>query len=308
MNGLSNPNLIDVLACPECGGELCLEGGHLQCVTCRLTYEIRNGIPLLYPQDIDAEHLAQEEELARTALARDRTTRKYRLSSAQWRLSKQEFLDVLRRNLPAPPLSIVNLGCGRNRVFLDLEKDGYLLVHLDIHYEHLMALQEHGASACVAGDATRLPLRKHSFDCALSIDLLHHQSEHLSDMLASFADLLRPGGLLLLEDINAWALFQLPKSILLPRHLHVLLRAAYHRLKRSPYRPADYEFPTSVPQVKRILEAQGLGDIQVHPNHAYPSIGPTSLLLYRLLARMERIRKYHNYHYMLSARRSSGSG
>lgn len=41
--------LLDILACPACKGEITpLEGGHfLLCRRCRLRYPVRNGIPVM---------------------------------------------------------------------------------------------------------------------------------------------------------------------------------------------------------------------------------------------------------------------
>jgi len=106
-----------------------------------------------------------------------------------------------------------------------------------------------------------------------------------------------------LQDPNAYAIYQLAKSLLLPKSLHRYLRWIYHKLRRSRHKPADYEFPTSVWQVARILRSLGFRDVEAHPNRAYPNVGPLGLDVYRVLSRSERIRKYHNWHYTLSATR-----
>ena len=44
--------LVKLLACPQCRGELRLEAGEeegLACDSCRLLYGIRHGIPVLLP-------------------------------------------------------------------------------------------------------------------------------------------------------------------------------------------------------------------------------------------------------------------
>jgi uncharacterized protein YbaR (Trm112 family) len=44
-----NPELLDILACPQCKGEIRLneEEDGLVCETCRLIYEIRDDIPIM---------------------------------------------------------------------------------------------------------------------------------------------------------------------------------------------------------------------------------------------------------------------
>ncbi len=41
--------LLEILACPKCKGEVRLDdkGGALICQSCRLVYEIRDGIPIM---------------------------------------------------------------------------------------------------------------------------------------------------------------------------------------------------------------------------------------------------------------------
>jgi uncharacterized protein YbaR (Trm112 family)/SAM-dependent methyltransferase len=56
-----NPALLSVLCCPMCQGDLsCSEGAALRCAACAKKYEIRNGIPVLLPDEAyspDAERL-----------------------------------------------------------------------------------------------------------------------------------------------------------------------------------------------------------------------------------------------------------
>ncbi|MEJ5360388.1 MAG: Trm112 family protein [Desulfobacterales bacterium] len=44
-----DPELLEILACPKCKGEIRLTdaGDGLVCGSCRLVYEIREGIPIL---------------------------------------------------------------------------------------------------------------------------------------------------------------------------------------------------------------------------------------------------------------------
>lgn len=119
-----------------------------------------------------------------------------------------------------------------------------------------------------------LPFKHRAFDYVVSIDVIHHECTRLDRVLASFRDLLKPGGMLFLEDPNAWGMFQLHKSILMPRSVYRYLRSAYHRLKKSEHRPADYEFPTNVWQVTAMLRKLGFEQITLYPHVAYPSIGP----------------------------------
>ena len=89
-----------------------------------------------------------------------------------------------------------------------------IFINFDLVYKMLSSLKdEYGAKFCVAGDINRLPFKKASFDYVISIDVIHHENENLKSLIKSFADLLKVGGTLFLEDPNAWGMFQAPKSI-----------------------------------------------------------------------------------------------
>ncbi len=293
--------LIQFLACPACKGALSEVEGVLQCAGCDREYEVRDGIPLLYPDTLDMGHLRQEQALAEM-MKKPPLSRKERFSSSQWEESKREFWAMVRRHIKPSPASLVNIGCGYDASFSQFQQEGYGFINFDIVYDMLRSLrQNHGARLCVVGDLNRLPFKKNSFDCVVSIDVIHHESRKLSALLASLADLIKPGGSMFLEDLNVWGMFQCPKTLFLPKPLHRVLRSTYHRLRHSSRKPADYEYPTSFWHVKRILRQLGFSRIKVHPNGAYPNIGPVSFRVYEYLNRLAWFRKYHNYHYMLSA-------
>ncbi|PID39120.1 MAG: hypothetical protein CR984_07880 [Proteobacteria bacterium] len=44
-----NPELLEILACPQCKGDIRLNAGQdgLICEACRLVYEIRDDIPIM---------------------------------------------------------------------------------------------------------------------------------------------------------------------------------------------------------------------------------------------------------------------
>ena len=138
-------------------------------------------------------------------------------------------------------------------------------------------------------------------DCLVAIDVVHHEWEKLERILSSFRDLIKPGGMLFLQDPNAFAVFQWAKSVLFPKPVHRVLRKAYHKLKHSAYKPADYEFPTSMRSVLRLLKRIGFRDIRVYGSYSYPCIDPFRYRIYQALSGSEYIRKYHNYHYTVSA-------
>jgi SAM-dependent methyltransferase len=235
------------------------------------------------------------------------------LSEEQWKLSKKEYWDFVRERTGAVERTgagktIINIGCGVDTAFLGL-KGGNTLVAFDLMYSLLERLRdEYDSTFNVTGAVQSLPFRDGAFDALCCIDLIHHEPEKLSDIFESFARILRPGGQLFLMDINAWGLTQFWKSKMMPRKMHGALRDSWHRMKGSPHRPASYEFPTDVFGSMRMLEEAGFEGVEAVPLRSYPNTGRAGLSLYGKLSSSDRVSRYHNFHYMIFARRGSQSG
>ncbi|MEW6382146.1 MAG: methyltransferase domain-containing protein [bacterium] len=270
MSSLKSTELLAFLVCPLCKRDLAEFGSKLKCTYCAREYGIRNGIPLLYPDTIDFEHLREEENLAKM-MKNLSFSKKDQTSLIQWEKSKQEFWDMVQGNIGQPPKAFINIGCGYDNSFSILEKNGYMFINFDIVYDMLYDLQtQHGSKFCVAGDINYLPFRKHSFDYVVSIDVIHHEYDKAEALLRSFHELLKPGGILFLEDPNAWGMFQFIKSAFLPRPLYRSLRSWYHKLKNPHKKPADYEYALSIWAARRMLKDLSFTNITAYSNNAYP--------------------------------------
>jgi len=300
-----DPRLHELLACPRCLAEFVITDTSLQCGGCRETFALEDGIPVLLPKTFDVEHLKEEQFLA-TMMREKAHLPAMRFNLEQWNQSKQDFWRMVAAGVSGSSKRFVNIGCGYDSRYSEFESKGHVFVNFDMVLDMLKTLRsDFGALFCVNGDLNSLPFKRGAFDYVISIDVIHHECDRLSEVLATFRDLLKPGGTLFLEDPNAWGLFQMAKSIFLPRPVYRYLRSTFHRLLRSTHRPADYEFPTNVWQVTRILQELGFEKIHVYPQTAYPTIGRTRHQIYRWLSGSEYVRTYHNYHYMLSATRSA---
>lgn len=296
-----DPELLPFLACPDCGGHLVLQAQELVCPDQGISFPVTDGLPLLYPAKMDLQHLREEEKLA-GFMQRSRTEAKEQFSLRQWENSKQEFWRSVSRTIGAGPQTILNIGCGYDLSFIDFQNRGHRFINFDLVASPLKELsQKQGARFCVAGDLFALPFQKGVFDALVCIDVIHHLARRLPEILLSFKQLLKPGGRLFLSDPNAWALYQLPKTILLPRPVHRQARRAYHRLRRSSHRPADYEFPTRSGLIKAELIELGFAEFKLHENLAYPTIGPGRYALWRVLAVSRWVRRRLNFHWRLSA-------
>jgi len=325
MTKIIEDELLRLLACPGCGGELGLERDSLVCASCGAAYEVRGGIPVLIPAGIDPAHLAEEEQLGEI-MTTGPESEKNVLSEEQWKLSKKEYWDFARRRLAARGTAetggagpdetagdavdrgktIVNIGCGIDTAFLDLA-GGNTAIAFDLTLPLLEKLRDdHGSRFNVAGAVENLPFHDDVFDAVFCIDLIHHEPDRLAEIFDSFARILVPGGMLFLEDINAWGLLQVWKSKMMPRWLHGALREIWHRARGSQVRPAPYEFPTDIFSSMRALEKAGFERVEALPLRSYPNTGRAGLWLYRRLSSSERVRRYHNFHYLLYARTPGG--
>jgi SAM-dependent methyltransferase len=106
-----------------------------------------------------------------------------------------DLLAFVRANLPAPPLRVLEVGAGDGELARSLGEAGYEVVAIDPH----------------PGGAAVRPIALHeldephgAFDAALAVTSLHHV-EPLEESIARLADVLRPGGLLVVDEFDVAA-------------------------------------------------------------------------------------------------------
>lgn len=297
-----NKQLLDKLKCPTCGEDVFVDNSKVVCCNCHKEYLLCNTIPKMLSENINHKHLEEEEVLFQKMQAAQENA-KVSLSTSEWRKSKMEFWGQVRDELEnSRKKEILNIGCGYDSAFVELEFNGHTFINSDIIDSSLKYLQEkYHAKHCVVADINNLPFKDNSFDIITCIDILHHEEENLDQILIDIHKTLKSGGSLYLEDINAWGLFQFYKSIFLPKALHRKLRSFYHKLKKSEHIPAMYEFPTNPFVMKKKLATAGFKNIKFYEKKSYPESGRIKLAIYKLFNSLGRINKYHNYHYFLKA-------
>ncbi|CAN5667551.1 MAG: methyltransferase domain-containing protein [Actinomycetota bacterium] len=114
------------------------------------------------------------------------------------------------RLLPPPPHTdalLVDVACGGG--LMAPHTRGYRHLGIDLSMASLQQARAHGL-ACVQGDATTLPLADEVADVVVAGEIFEHLSpQDLPAAVAEIVRVLRPGGLVLCDTINAtwWARF-----------------------------------------------------------------------------------------------------
>jgi SAM-dependent methyltransferase len=174
--------LLDILACPACGGGLRLEGalveaehvseGKLHCLECGATYPIRRGIPRFVTSGDYADSfgfqwnrfkLEQLDSANGTTLSRDRF-----YSETGW---SPEWLDGKL---------VLDGGCGAGRFLEVATRTGAYVVGVDLSNAVDAAaatLADRERLDLVQAKIDRLPFRPGSFDGVYCIGVIQHTSE-----------------------------------------------------------------------------------------------------------------------------------
>lgn len=192
--------LLELLACPDCSGHITgdfedeLIEGELQCLGCRRSFPVTNGVPTLLPDALSRQ----------TAKVAGQFAQQWKHYSEQRAEYREQFLDWIK---PVQPdffqdKVVLDGGCGKGRhLRVTSEFRPKLVVGLDLGESVYVA-----KSACahldnvevVRGDLLNVPFREGVFDYAYSIGVLHH----LPDPRRGFDQItgaVKPGG-----RISAW--------------------------------------------------------------------------------------------------------
>ena len=183
-----SPGLLELSACPDCGGRIARRDGSISCSSCGRTFESKAGFLDLRPKDAFAEQTKYLEE-ALHADARHE-------SIAPPVLGSKIRSDMLRKFLvPANGDRIIDLGCGSGRTMAWHAGSGAALTGIDI--APYFAPETVSKFDVLLGDLRRLPIRSESFGKAWSLDVLEHLSRPaLVGMLTEANRVLAPGGAL----------------------------------------------------------------------------------------------------------------
>ena len=100
MNQSISNELLSILACPICKGDIEAINGQLKCSKCNAVYPIKEGIPIMLPP-----HLEEEQKLAISTWGRDYETLLYNIKQStqvnivdQYGLSDYNLVTRFARN------------------------------------------------------------------------------------------------------------------------------------------------------------------------------------------------------------------
>ncbi len=175
------PELLDVLRCPRCRGNLSAPGDVLTCAGCGRSYPIEGGVPRFAGQQYAASFGRQWN---RYDVARD---------------EEDEAVFRVKTGLEPRDLTgklVLDAGCGGGRYARLLGRFGANVVGVDLSdaVEKAAALCDDLPNvAIVQADLLALPLAEGVFDAAFSIGVLHHGPDPRG-AFAAVARRVKPGG------------------------------------------------------------------------------------------------------------------
>jgi SAM-dependent methyltransferase len=113
--------------------------------------------------------------------------------------------DQLLAQVPATARRVLDVGCGLGRLTARLAVPGREVVGVDLSPEMIARARRFGATMPAltfhCGDFLAMEFAPRSFDCVLSVAVLHHMP--VDAAVARMVELLRPGGRLIIQDVRA---------------------------------------------------------------------------------------------------------
>lgn len=198
--------LLDIVLCPDCGGNLQLDGdARLVCAACGRTTPVVGGVPLF---TLPPEKINPSEKQARSSD-----------TGTPWRQENWRFLARQLENISADAL-ILDVGAGRGDFFDGLK--GRNTLALDVYPYPEIDL------VC---DLTQTnPFRPASVDVILLLNVLEHVYDSKA-LFAALARLLKPGGKLLVAIPFMVKMHQIPLDFVRYTHFALEQMAADHGLE-----------------------------------------------------------------------------
>ncbi len=195
--------MLDLLACPRCGGRL---RRPLRCASCSVEYGAERGVPELR-LDADARTETVREFYGQAPFPGYPPRDSYRWLRS--RAERSELARLLDQAIPGDA-RIAEVGCGTGQMSLFLATADRLVIGADLTRASLElaedARRRYGVERAlfVETDLRSPGLRAGAFDVVYSSGVLHHTPDPRASF-AAVARLLRPGGMVVVGLYNAYA-------------------------------------------------------------------------------------------------------
>ena len=189
--------LLDILACPECGGTLKSIPNCLECPTCSANFVVDLGIPILLAS---GQRATEFDYLTHYKQDSDRFDYFEERTGATAH-SERRLREFVQSFVPKSATSILDVGCGSAWVAKACQNSGKFVCSLDVSVVNPRKAVERYPSpnhVGVAADTYHLPFKDASFDCIIAAEII----EHVPDPKAFADELMRvvkPGGVVIIS-------------------------------------------------------------------------------------------------------------
>ncbi|HWQ84012.1 MAG TPA: methyltransferase domain-containing protein [Anaerolineales bacterium] len=256
------PELLELCECTTCRGKYALQGDRLLCQECGETVPLLDSIPIFTPV---AGEIRPSEKLARGPD-----------TGTPWRRANWQFLQNQLAALPGQA-RILDVGAGRGDFAALLDR--FQTIALDIYPYPEVNL--------VADLTQRNPFRPAQFDAVVLMNVLEHVYD-THTLLARLAELLKPGGILIIAIPFLVKLHQTPVDFVRYTHYALERFAGEHDLicetLEGYYDPLFFlsegtgniknAYLPAIPQFKRIWARLLLSGLQTFANGLQSLLGP----------------------------------
>ena len=206
--------LLDVLACPDCHGELQERAENavysLYCARCDQSYPVEDGILIMLPPELRSPSGSGEgEELSSVKWAnisfyvnKEREREKWKVHPSKAH-SYPRLLDFTIRHFSRPGMKVLDACCGVGMVSSYLHQRGLKPFSFDISRDSVRSVvaSDSNLKNLFVADAENMSLRPESFDGVCYYASLHHLPDPYRGITESYR-VLKPGGKLILIEPN----------------------------------------------------------------------------------------------------------